>query len=70
MLCKSILSEYTDKMNLSKPIYKTKLHVRSVPSSQSTLIFDGVVYTGEVSRTKKEAEQMAARAAILSLLGI
>ncbi|KAL0549155.1 hypothetical protein IC582_013636 [Cucumis melo] len=67
ILCKSILSEYTDKMGLERPIYTTKHHKGSVPLFQSTLVFDGVVYTSDLSRTKKEAEQLAARAAILSL---
>lgn len=70
MSCKSILSEYTDKMSLKRPIYTTKHHKGSVPFFQSTLVFDGVVYTSDVSRSKKEAEQLAARAAILSLHGI
>lgn len=69
MSCKSILSEYTDKMSLKRPIYTTKHHKGSVPFFQSTLVFDGVVYTSDVSRSKKEAEQLAARAAILSLHG-
>ncbi|XP_038897098.1 double-stranded RNA-binding protein 1-like isoform X2 [Benincasa hispida] len=69
MSCKSILSEYTDKMSLKRPIYTTKHHKGSVPFFQSTLDFDGVVYTSDVSRSKKEAEQLAARAAILSLHG-
>ncbi|XP_022984141.1 double-stranded RNA-binding protein 4-like isoform X1 [Cucurbita maxima] len=67
MLCKSILSEYTVKMSLKRPMYTTKQHEGSVPIFQSTLVFDGVVYTGDISRSKKEAEQLAARAAILSL---
>lgn len=70
MFCKTILSDYTDKMNLERPTYKTKQHKGSVPIFQSTLVFDGVVYTSDISRSKKEAEQLAARAAILSLLGI
>uniref|UniRef100_A0A0A0LCN7 DRBM domain-containing protein n=1 Tax=Cucumis sativus TaxID=3659 RepID=A0A0A0LCN7_CUCSA len=67
MLCKSILSEYTDKMGLERPIYTTKHNQGSVAFFQSTLVFDGVVYTSDLGRTKKEAEQLAARAAILSL---
>ena len=70
MLCKSILSEYTDKMGLERPIYTTKHNQGSVAFFQSTLVFDGVVYTSDLGRTKKEAEQLAARAAILSLHGI
>ncbi|XP_022143455.1 double-stranded RNA-binding protein 4-like isoform X2 [Momordica charantia] len=69
MFCKSILSEYTVKMNLKRPLYTTNHHDGSVPIFQSTLVFDGVVYTGNLSRSKKEAEQLAARAAILSLIG-
>lgn len=57
-------------MGLERPIYTTKHHKGSVPLFQSTLVFDGVVYTSDLSRTKKEAEQLAARAAILSLHGI
>lgn len=57
-------------MNLKRPLYTTNHHDGSVPIFQSTLVFDGVVYTGNLSRSKKEAEQLAARAAILSLIGI
>ncbi|GMH30190.1 hypothetical protein Nepgr_032033 [Nepenthes gracilis] len=35
----------------------------------SSLVFHGVTYTGEVGRNKKEAEQLAARAVLLSILG-
>jgi dsRNA-specific ribonuclease len=41
-----------------------------LPVFISSLVFNGVSYTGEAGRNKKEAEQLAARAVIVSLLGI
>ena len=43
---------------------------RVVACFMSTLVFNGVSYTGDTGRNKKEAEQLAARIVILSLPGI
>ncbi|KAJ4713508.1 Double-stranded RNA-binding 4 [Melia azedarach] len=55
-------------MKLKKPEYTTtpRNNVRLV--FISTLVFNGQVYKGEVGGSKKMAEQLAARAAIQSLL--
>ncbi|KAF5741802.1 double-stranded RNA-binding protein 4 isoform X3 [Tripterygium wilfordii] len=67
--CKSILNEYAVKMNLDMPAYNTVQPHGSLPSFVSSLVFNGVSYTGNTGKNKKEAEQLAARAVILSLLG-
>ncbi|KAG1368067.1 putative Mitogen-activated protein kinase 9 [Cocos nucifera] len=67
--CKSILHEYAVKMNIEKPIYTTSQSEGGLlPSFISSLVFDGKTYTGAAGRNKKEAEQMAARAIIESIL--
>ncbi|KAI6670597.1 hypothetical protein NL676_005482 [Syzygium grande] len=53
IFCKSILNEYAPQ--------------GTVPVFVSYLVFNGVTYTGDVGKSKKEAEQLAARAAIQSL---
>ncbi|KAK7821739.1 double-stranded rna-binding protein 1 [Quercus suber] len=69
VFCKSILNEFAVKMNLQKPIYNTVQTEGLPPVFISSLVFDGVCYNGEPGRNKKEAEQLAARAVILSHLG-
>ncbi|KAL7190779.1 hypothetical protein ACSBR2_022957 [Camellia fascicularis] len=69
VFCKSILNEYAVKTNLEKPTYNTIQPGGLLPVFVSSLIFNGVMYTGEAGRNKKEAEQLAARAVILSVLG-
>ncbi|XP_058227045.1 uncharacterized protein LOC131335615 [Rhododendron vialii] len=72
VFCKSILNEYATKMNLEKPTYTTRSTIQPkglLPVFISSLVFNGVNYTGEVGRSKKEAEQLAARAVILSIFG-
>lgn len=66
--CKSILHEYAVKMNLDKPTYTISQEAGSLPVFISSLIFNGQTYTGHPARNKKEAEQMAARATIGSIL--
>ncbi|KAH9614961.1 hypothetical protein KSS87_014116 [Heliosperma pusillum] len=65
---KSILNEFAAKKKLGTPTYETVRLESVVPLFVSSLVFDGVKYTGEPSVTKKEAEQFAARAVILSVL--
>ncbi|KAL4382926.1 hypothetical protein GQ457_15G030030 [Hibiscus cannabinus] len=68
IFCKSILNEFVAKMNLEGPTYTTIWSEGLVLVFVSTLVFNGVTYKGETGRTKKEAEQLTARAAIQSLL--
>lgn len=70
MFCKSILNEFATKMNMELPTYNTTKPEGLLPVFKSSLVFNGASYTGSVGKNKKEAEQLAARAAILSLLGI
>ncbi|KAJ4706936.1 Double-stranded RNA-binding protein [Melia azedarach] len=69
VFCKSILNEFAVKMNLEMPTYKTIQSEGLLPVFVSSLVFDGIAYTGETGRNKKEAEQLAAQAVIRSLLG-
>ncbi|XP_022771936.1 double-stranded RNA-binding protein 4-like isoform X2 [Durio zibethinus] len=68
VFCKSILNEFAVKMNLKMPTYNTIQSKGLLPLFMSSLVFNGVTYSGETGRNKKEAEQLAARAVILSLL--
>ncbi|KAL5743429.1 hypothetical protein ACOSQ2_026545 [Xanthoceras sorbifolium] len=69
IFCKSILNEFAVKMNLERPTYNTIQPEGSLPVFISSLVFNGATYNGEVGKSKKEAEQLAARAVIRSLLG-
>eukprot|EP00262_Sarcandra_glabra_P015273 TRINITY_DN466_c0_g4_i1.p1 TRINITY_DN466_c0_g4~~TRINITY_DN466_c0_g4_i1.p1 ORF type:complete len:327 (+),score=56.40 TRINITY_DN466_c0_g4_i1:66-1046(+) len=70
IFCKSILNEFAVKKNLEKPTYTTSQSEGGLlPVFVSSLVFDGVTYTGGAGRNKKEAEQMAARAVLVSILG-
>ncbi|KAB5516697.1 hypothetical protein DKX38_027345 [Salix brachista] len=69
VFCKSILNEFAVKVNREKPTYNSVQLPGPLPVFTSTLVFDGVSYTGDAGRNKKEAEQLAARTVILSLLG-
>ncbi|XVF16406.1 hypothetical protein REPUB_Repub10bG0028400 [Reevesia pubescens] len=68
VFCKSILNEFAVKMKLEMPTYNTIQSEGLLPLFVSSLVFNGVKYSGETGRNKKEAEQLAARAVILSLL--
>lgn len=57
-------------MDLDIPTYTSIQPEGLLPIFVSSLVFNGATYRGDIGRTKKEAEQLAARAAILSLLGI
>ncbi|KAL4613866.1 hypothetical protein ACB092_07G012600 [Castanea dentata] len=69
VFCKAILNEFALKMNLDKPTFNTVQPEGLLPDFISTSVFNGVCYTGTHGRNKKEAEQLAARAVIISLLG-
>ncbi|KAJ6773541.1 RIBONUCLEASE III [Salix purpurea] len=58
------------KVNREKPTYNSVQLPGSLPVFTSTLVFDGVSYTGDAGRNKKEAEQLATRTVILSILGL
>nr|GMD55498.1 double-stranded RNA-binding protein 4-like [Ipomoea batatas] len=68
MFCKSILNELVMKINVENPTYHTVQPDASVQAFKSTVVFNGCSYTGEAGRNKKEAERLAARAVIVSLL--
>ncbi|XP_042475183.1 uncharacterized protein LOC122057224 [Macadamia integrifolia] len=55
-------------MSLEKPLYKTTQSSGLLPLFFSTLCFNGKLYTGGAGRNKKEAEQLAARTVIQSIL--
>ncbi|XP_048135653.1 double-stranded RNA-binding protein 4-like [Rhodamnia argentea] len=67
VFCKSILNEYAAKMNMEMPNYTTIQPQGAVPVFISSLVFNGVTCTGGLGTSKKEAERLAARAAIQSL---
>ncbi|KAJ9540852.1 hypothetical protein OSB04_027358 [Centaurea solstitialis] len=66
--CKSILVEYAVRMNVPKPAYQTSQLETTVPVFRSSLVVNGVSCTGADCKSKKEAEQSAARAIILKFL--
>ncbi|KAK4346742.1 hypothetical protein RND71_033081 [Anisodus tanguticus] len=68
VFCKSIMNEYAVKMHLERPTYQTVQSVALLPVFKSTSVFNGIHYTGETGKNKKEAEQLAARAAVMSIL--
>ncbi|MED6183849.1 hypothetical protein PIB30_041613 [Stylosanthes scabra] len=68
MYCKSILNEYAVKKKTDNPQYTTTQEGGLHPVFISTLVFNGTIYTGQVGKNKKEAEQLAAFVTIQSLL--
>ncbi|RZC53412.1 hypothetical protein C5167_012265 [Papaver somniferum] len=66
--CKSILNEYAVKLNLPIPMYTTT-QLELLPIFNSSLEFNGKSYTGPAARSKKDAERLAARMAIHSIIG-
>ncbi|KAJ4960805.1 hypothetical protein NE237_020715 [Protea cynaroides] len=67
--CKSILHEFAVKQNLLMPSYRTTQSEVLLPMFVSYVSFNGKLYTGSVGKNKKEAEQLAARAVIKSIMG-
>lgn len=67
--CKMILNEFTSKMKMELCVYTTLLQAESPPFFVSSLVLNGTCYNGEAGKNKKEAEKLAASAALLSLLG-
>ncbi|MCL7028286.1 hypothetical protein MKW94_000325, partial [Papaver nudicaule] len=67
MCCKSILNRYAAKMELPIPTYiTTQIELHDFISS---LAFDGKTYMGHRARSKQDAERLAAREVIMSILG-
>ncbi|KAL8100557.1 uncharacterized protein LOC141683980 isoform X2 [Apium graveolens] len=64
---KSILNEYAVKIHAENLIYETKTSDGLSPAF-SSVVLNGKQYVGDGGRNKKESQQLAARAAILSLL--
>ena len=66
------MNEYADKLHVEQPTYKTDQQQLGgvLPIFITSLVFNGTSYTGDPARTKKEAEQSAAKAAILSIMGM
>ncbi|RYR18388.1 hypothetical protein Ahy_B03g063009 isoform B [Arachis hypogaea] len=69
LISKSIMNEYATKLNVDRPTYNTVKLEGLLPRFMSFVIFNGTKYTSVIGKNKKEAEQLAARAAILSVLG-
>ncbi|KHN41081.1 Double-stranded RNA-binding protein 4 [Glycine soja] len=67
---KSIMNEYADKLHV-QPTYDTVQEQLGgvLRVFKTSLVFNGTSYTGDPARTKKEAEQSATKAAILSIMG-
>ncbi|XP_059652171.1 double-stranded RNA-binding protein 4-like isoform X2 [Cornus florida] len=55
-------------MKLEKPSYSTIQQAVLLPAFVSSCVFNGGTYTGNAGKNKKEAEQLAARTVILSIL--
>ncbi|PIM99925.1 hypothetical protein CDL12_27573 [Handroanthus impetiginosus] len=68
VFCKSIINEYVVRMNLKPPTYVTNESKAMLPIFVSSMVLNGVTYIGAPGKSKKEAEQFAARSAILSIL--
>lgn len=68
VFCKSILNEYAAKLHVEKPIYKTEELEGLLPVFVSSVVFNGKLYVGKKGRNKRESQQLAARAVILSSL--
>ena len=66
---KIIMNEYANKLRVGMPIYKTNMLEDVFPYFLSSVDFNGRNYIGNPAKKKRDAEQLAARAAILSLLG-
>ena len=71
VFCKSILYEFAVKTKVTQPSYSVVNLEGLGPMIMfvASVFFDGNTYAGEVAKSKKNAEQKAARAAIKSILG-
>jgi hypothetical protein len=71
IFCKSILSDFAAKTKDTPPTYSLDCveGLEHMPLFISSVSFSGNIYTGEAARKKKDAEQRAARSAVISILG-
>jgi len=65
-----VLNEYASKLSIQLPTYKSVEYKEVIPYFVCTVDLNGTSYTGDAARRKKDALELAARAAILSILGI
>ncbi|KAL5102055.1 hypothetical protein RYX36_006382 [Vicia faba] len=66
--CKGLLNEYAAKLTVKPPTYNTVEYMKVYPYFVCTMDFNCTSYIGDPARRKKDAEDLAARAAILSIL--
>ncbi|KAG5035260.1 hypothetical protein JHK87_010170 [Glycine soja] len=68
---KSIMNEYAHKLHVEQPTYNNDKQLLGgvLPAFITSLVFNGTSYTGGPAGTKKDVEQSAAKAAILSIMG-
>ncbi|XP_058748097.1 double-stranded RNA-binding protein 4-like [Vicia villosa] len=66
--CKGLMNEYALKLSVKPPIYNTVEYEKVFPYFVCTMEFNCTSYTGDPARRKKDAEDLAARAAILSII--
>lgn len=57
------------KMKAENPIYNSETAYGLPPEFVTSVTFNGRHYVGAKGRSRKESQQLAARAVILSLLG-
>lgn len=69
IFCKSILNEFAVKTKAPQPTYSVDRPegLATMTLFVSSVSFAGNIYTGGAARNKKEAEQKAARAAVISI---
>ncbi|XLU54490.1 hypothetical protein S245_049138 [Arachis hypogaea] len=68
LISKSIMNECATKLNVEGPTYNTVLLEGLLPRFMFFVIFNGTKYASVIRKNKQEAEPLAARAAILSVL--
>ncbi|XP_045832372.1 double-stranded RNA-binding protein 8-like [Trifolium pratense] len=67
--CKATLNEYAAKLHMTRPTYNTVEYKSVIPYFVCTVDFNGTSYVGEAAGRKRDAENLAARSAILSFIG-
>ena len=68
-LCKSLLQEYTQKRKLPLPLYtviQTSFE-KNIPYFCATVEIGGIQYKGGVSKNRKHAAILAAKAALIAI---
>ena len=66
------MNEYAHKLHVEQPTYNNDKQLLGgvLPAFITSLVFNGTSYTGGPAGTKKDVEQSAAKAAILSIMSI